>query len=93
MPEFADRNWFLGVFYLEKLVGFLHVERILHLNAVYLAPEHRRRGVVNALFQTLDESVEPDAGMVILPDKGMDANCRRFGFRSLGKVDIYRKDY
>jgi len=93
MPLDENRHIFFGVFYDDEIVGFFHVEKILHLNAVFLEKEHRNGGLVAAMFKTLDDSIAPGTPMIILPDKNMDKNCARFGVRSLGKVDIYRKDY
>lgn len=83
---------FFGVFIGEKIVGFLHLETVVHLNCVYLDPEYRNQHFADALFDMVNSETDPNVPMIALPDKNWRTTLRQFGFRLLGKMDVWRRD-
>lgn len=90
-PEHSD--WFYGAFLGDEMVGFAHFERLIHFNAVYVAPEHRNKHIVEGIFDGIDGDRDAGESVVILPRSEVEKTLGRYGFRKLAGESVWRKDY
>jgi hypothetical protein len=93
MPAVHAGNVIYGIFLEEKIVGFAHLEQVLHLNAIYIEDEHRARHLMEAAFETIDDDMPRGGSMIIFPYKGLKRLLRRFGFWGGKTVEFWRKNY
>lgn len=93
MPSGPAQSTFYGVFLGEELVGFAHMERVHHFNAIYLEPEHRNAHMMAGVFDILDSSIPDGFPAIILPDKNVWRVLKSYGFRQLPADFVWRKDY
>ncbi|MEQ1763841.1 MAG: hypothetical protein ABL984_11945 [Pyrinomonadaceae bacterium] len=93
MPHNPAQSTFYGVFLGEQLVGFAHLEKLFHLNAVFLNEVHRNRNIVEGVFDILDSEIPDNFPAVIFPDKDVKKLLGKYGFVSLGNTDLWRKEY
>lgn len=88
------RHIFYGAFIGERIVGFSHLECIVHLSKVYVDEEHRSNGtLMRAIFETMDGDMPPLTPVLIFPDKRFARLMNFFGFRDWGVLKAWRKDY
>jgi hypothetical protein len=93
MPTDSTQSTFLGIFLDDELIGYSHVESVVHLNAIFIEPEHRHRAVTEALFEMIDGEVPVGWPLIILPDRRFPKLLKSWGFRELPETSIWRKDY
>lgn len=93
MPASAWQSEFFGVFLANDLIGFAHLEKLYHFNAIYLDKEHRNARMAEGVFDVLDASIPKDYPAIILPDKNIRCLLDRYGFRELPETAVWRKDY
>lgn len=91
LPE-NPQHVFYGAFLGEKLVGFAHLEKVVHLGEVFVDQKHRNKHLAHALFETIDEAIVNRGPMVIGADKRLARLMRRFGFREWPMPNVWRRD-
>src|SRR5262245_59930866 len=81
----------------DRLRGFTHVEVVLHVASMYVAPEDRGGRTVWHLIQATDalmQAAMPGFSAIVFPEAESHGKLyQRMGGRNLGEVTLWRKDY
>lgn len=93
MPESAEQSQFWGVFLGDEFIGFAHLEKAFHLNAVYIKPEHREKRLTEGIFDVLDNEIPAKYPLLIFPYKDVKSILKKYGFTDKGTIPVYRKEY
>jgi hypothetical protein len=81
MPTDSTQSTFLGIFLDDELIGYSHVESVVHLNAIFIEPEHRHRAVTEALFEMIDGEVPVGWPLIILPRSTVPETAQELGIQ------------
>jgi len=97
MPTTPAQSTFLAAVDGNKLAGFIHVETLLNLNSIYVAPEYRRTRLPWQLMVEVDSLLAAMKGFsaIAFPDEPSHIKMyQRFGGRDLKvPLGVWRKDY
>jgi hypothetical protein len=97
MPQTEKQAIFLTAFNDEgKMRGFVHLEVLLHVNSLYVAPEERNTRMVWQLMAATDELLRGMPGYSAIAFPASDSHRKlyqRLGARELGMREVWRKDY
>lgn len=93
MPTLPAQSIFFGVFYKNELIGFTHLETLFSLNATYFFDSYNKPSILKAVYRYMNAQIPPGFAVLILPYKGLRNLMRFFGFRDLGEISVWRKDY
>lgn len=97
MPVTSLQSTFLAALEGDKLAGFIHVESLLNLNSIYVAPEHRRTRLPWRLITECDARLAQMRGFSAIAFPDYESHTKmyeRFGGRKLDTpFGVWRKDY
>lgn len=93
MPTDVNQSIFYGIFLGAELIGFGHLEKLFHLNAVFVNKEHRNGVFADAVIETMNDEIPAGYSVVIHPRRRWQRLLSRFGFYDTGTVPVWRKDY
>jgi hypothetical protein len=97
MPETEKQAIFLAAYDDQgKLRGFVHLEVLLNVNSLWVAPEERGTRTVWQLMRATDELMRGMPGYSAIAFPSRDSHRKlyqRLGARPLGTLETWRKDY
>ncbi|HKS27832.1 MAG TPA: hypothetical protein VJS44_08435 [Pyrinomonadaceae bacterium] len=97
MPTTEAQAVFPAVMHGENLAGFIHLEALFHYNSIWVAPEHRNNPrVAMRLMLDAHERLSQLHGFsaIAMPEAESHIKMyKRFGGRSLGVHEVWRRDY
>jgi RimJ/RimL family protein N-acetyltransferase len=79
-----------------RLLGFTHIESLLHVSSLWVTPELRGSRVGWELAKATDDLLRrmPGFSTIAFPENERVAYLfERLGGRSLGSIPVWRKDY
>src|SRR5580765_465721 len=95
MPETPAQAIFLATFNdAGELRGFVHLEVLLLVNSIYVAPEERGTRMVWRLMKAINELLGkmPGFSALIIPNRDSHRPLyKRLGARELGMREVWRK--
>lgn len=91
MPSPFDAALF-GIYDGAKLIGFTHLEKIIHLNAIWIDENHRHDLKFSDIIPEVERLVPKGMSVFILPDKRIEKFMSRCGARKLESSAVWRVD-
>lgn len=93
MPATPAQATFPALFEGSELVGFFHVEHLLHFNSLVIMPQYRNQGLALRLAREAVARIPPGhSGLWLNPAEHGRRFAEHLGFRRLGEFTAYRKD-
>ena len=93
MPVKPEQSTFLTALDGEKLAGFVHVEDLLHVNCVYVAPEYRSTRLSWDLMRETARLIPHGFSALVLAEPTTHTKLlERMGMRLLGNFNVWRGD-
>jgi hypothetical protein len=96
MPTDPTQSSFLATLDGDRLAGFVHIERLVHVNCVFVDEAYRPTRVGWNLMREADaimQGLPGNSALVLTGKESVGRMCERLGMRLLAAQMIYRKDF